>query len=322
MKVLITGITGFVGSHLAEHQLSLGNEVHGLVRWRSPLTHIEGILDRIRLHEAELRDSHSVHRVIKEVRPERIFHLAAQSFVPTSWHSPQDTMTNNTVGQINLFEALIREGLTACRIQIACSSEQYGMVREDEVPITEENPLRPLSTYAVSKIAQDYLAYQYHASYGLFTVRTRGFNHTGPRRGDVFVTSNFARQVARIEAGLSPAVIKVGNLDARRDFTDVRDMVRAYHLALEKGVAGEAYNVCSGRAWSVREVLEMLLALSTVQVTVETDSARLRPSDVPLLLGDASKFRAATGWEPVIPFSQTIEDLLNYWRRVLRARPG
>jgi GDP-4-dehydro-6-deoxy-D-mannose reductase len=316
MRALITGITGFVGSHMAEYLLERGGvEVHGLVRWRSPLDNLEGCLERVRLHECELRDTHSVQKVIAAVRPDRVFHLAAQSFVPTSWHSPQDTMQNNVIGQVNIFEALLKENLTGCRVQIACSSEEYGMVHEEEAPIREENPLRPLSTYAVSKIAQDYLAYQYHQSYGLFTVRTRGFNHTGPRRGPVFVTSNFARQVAEIEAGLRAPVVRVGNLDARRDFTDVRDMVRGYWLALEKGEPGEVYNLCSGKAYSVREVLEILLGLARVEVTVEPDPERFRPSDVPLLLGDGSKFRRATGWEPLIPFETTLRDLLDYWRR-------
>lgn len=319
MKVLITGITGFVGSHLAEYMLSQGMEVHGIVRWRSPMDNIREVAHRLSLHECELRDAHSVRVIIKKVRPERIFHLAAQSFVPTSWHSPQETMNNNVSGQINIFEALIKEKLSDTRIQIACSSEEYGMVYEEEAPINEENPLRPLSTYAVSKIAQDYLAYQYHKSYGLYAVRTRGFNHTGPRRGEVFVTSSFAKQVAEIEAGLKPPVIMCGNLEARRDFTDVRDMVRAYHLALEKGEAGDVYNICSGKAYAIREVLDLLLGMSRVKMEIRTDPKRLRPSDVPLLVGDVSKFRKATGWSAIIPFEKTMKDLLDYWRRRVKA---
>ena len=178
----------------------------------------------------------------------------------------------------------------------------------------ETNPLRPLSPYAVSKVAQDLLAFQYHKSYGLRTVRTRGFNHTGPRRGDVFVTSSFAKQIAEIEKKKRPPVIHVGNLEAKRDFTDVRDMVRAYWLALERGVEGEVYNIGRGQAFSMREVLDLLMSLSRAKMEVKVDPARLRPSDVPVLLSDSSKFMALTGWQPMIPFKQTILDLLNYWR--------
>jgi GDP-4-dehydro-6-deoxy-D-mannose reductase len=207
-------------------------------------------------------------------------------------------------------------------IQIAGSSEEYGLVLPDEVPIKETNPLRPLSPYAVSKVAQDLLAYQYHQSYGLKTVRTRGFNHTGPRRGDVFVTSNFAKQIASIEAGLQEPVIRVGNLESVRDFTDVRDTVRAYWLAVEKGRPGEVYNIASGREITIRQLLDNLVALSRTQVEVEVDPERLRPSDVEVLIGDASKFHADTGWEPTIPLEQTLEDLLDFWRERVGKRQG
>ena len=202
-------------------------------------------------------------------------------------------------------------------IQIAGSSEEYGLVLPDEVPIKETNPLRPLSPYAVSKVGQDLLAYQYFRSYGLKTIRTRGFNHTGPRRGEVFVTSNFAKQIASIEAGLREPVIRVGNLDAQRDFTDVRDMVRAYWLAVTKAKHGEVYNLASGKAVTIRELLDQLLALSETKVEVEVDPERLRPSDVEILLGDFSKFKADTGWEPSIPLEQTLRDTLDFWRQKL-----
>jgi GDP-4-dehydro-6-deoxy-D-mannose reductase len=200
------------------------------------------------------------------------------------------------------------------RIQLACSSEEYGMVLPDEVPIKETNPLRPLSPYAVSKVAQDLLGYQYWMSWKLDCVRTRGFNHEGPRRGPVFVASDFAKQIADIEKGRKPAVLSVGNLEAKRDFTDVRDIVKGYWLALEKCEAGEVYNLCSGRAWSIRQVLDLLLGMTKVKIEVRQDPARLRPSDVPILLGDNSKFVKATGWAPTIPFEQTLRDMLEYWR--------
>lgn len=317
MKALITGITGFAGSHLAEYLLSRGNiEVYGTYRLRSRMNHINHIQDKIKLVECELKDPHSVNAVIKEIRPDLIFHLAAQSFVPTSWNSPTDTLTNNIVSQVNIFEAIRRYDIDA-KIQIACSSEEYGMVYPEETPINETNPLRPLSPYAVSKVAQDYLGYQYFQSYGLKVVRTRTFNHTGPRRGEAFVTSNFAKQIAQIEHGINPPKLFVGNLLAKRDFTDVRDVVKAYWLALEKGEPGEDYNIASSTTYTMEEMLHTLLSFSKVEIDIEVDPSRLRPSDVEILLGDVSKFEAKTGWKPEIPFKQTMEDLLNYWRATL-----
>jgi GDP-4-dehydro-6-deoxy-D-mannose reductase len=270
----------------------------------------------LNLVEVELRDGAAVRRVLDTVKPDAIFHLAAQSFVPTSWSSPSDTLVTNITSQVNIFEgvlALKQEPV----IQIACSSEEYGLVLPDEVPITESQPLRPLSPYAVSKVSQDLLGYQYFRSYGLKTVRTRGFNHTGPRRGDVFVTSNFAKQLVEIELGLREPVIKVGNLEAIRDFTDVRDTVRAYWLAVQKGRHGEAYNIATGVGISIQELLDRLVNLSTADVRVEVDPDRLRPSDVERLVGDNSKFRRDTGWEPQIPFDKTLRDTLDYWREKL-----
>ncbi len=314
MKVLVTGITGFAGSHLVDHLLTLPNvEVVGIQRWRSRTENIEHFRDRVRLVECDLRDASSVRDVIDHLRPERIFHLAAQSFVPTSWTAPTESLVTNIIGQLNIFEAVKKLHIMP-RIQLACSSEQYGMVHENELPIRETNAMRPLSPYAVSKVGQDMLGYQYWMSFHIPIIRTRGFNHEGPRRGPVFVCSDFAKEIADIEKGRKPAVIRVGNLEARRDFSDVRDVVRAYSLSLEKGEPGEAYNICSGRAWTIREMLDMLLGMTKVKVKIEQDAARMRPSDVPVLLGDASKFRKATGWEPTIPFEQTLRDLLDYWR--------
>ena len=313
-RVLVTGVTGFAGSHLVDYMLTRGDcEIFGIQRWRSRTENIEHFADRITLLECDLRDASSTRDTLESVRPDWIFHLAAQSFVPTSWSAPTESLTTNILGQVNLFEAVRRLGL-GCRIQLACSSEEYGMVYPDEVPIRETNPLRPLSPYAVSKVTQDLLGYQYWMSWKVDSVRTRGFNHEGPRRGPVFVASDFAKQIADIEKGRKPAVVRVGNLEARRDFTDVRDMVRAYWLALEKCEAGEVYNICSGRAWSIREVLDHLLSLTEAKVEVREDPARLRPSDVPNLLGDNTKFVKATGWQTTIPFEQTLRDMLDYWR--------
>jgi GDP-4-dehydro-6-deoxy-D-mannose reductase len=319
-RVLVTGVTGFAGSHLVDYMAARGDaEIWAIQRWRSRTENIEHLRDRMSLVECDLRDAESTRDTIEQVRPDWIFHLAAQSFVPTSWKAPTESLTTNVLGQLHLFEACRRLGLKP-RIQIACSSEEYGMVYENELPIRESNPLRPLSPYAVSKVAQDMLAYQYFMSYKTDVVRTRGFNHEGPRRGPVFVASDFAKQVADIERGLKPPVIHVGNLEARRDFTDVRDMVKAYWLALEKGEAGEVYNICSGKAWRIRDMLDLLLTMTKQKIEVREDPARLRPSDVPVLLGDHSKFTDRTGWRPSIPFEQTLADMLEFWRRAEPAR--
>ncbi len=315
MKVLITGITGFAGSHLADFILEEHSDVqvYGMIRWRSRRENILHLQDKVELVEADLKDMVSLKKCLAQIKPDRIFHLAAQSFVPTSWTCPSETFAINSIGQINLFESLLSLGLKP-RIQIAGSSEEYGLVYEDEVPMKETNPLRPLSPYAVSKVAQDLLAYQYFQSYGLPVVRTRGFNHTGPRRGEVFICSNFARQIAEIESGKREPVIYVGNLEAKRDFTDVRDMVRAYWLSLEEGEPGDVYNIGSGTTYKIKDVLDMLLSMTDTQVKVEVDPNRLRPSDVPILLADSSKFRRVTGWELRYDFSRSLKDLLGYWR--------
>lgn len=323
MRVLITGFTGFMGSHLADHLLETGGfEIWGLHRWRSRMDNVEHLRGRVKLIEGDVTDFSCLRRLLADVRPDYVFHLAAQSFVPTSWAQPDATITTNIRGQLGLFEA-VRELDLPCRIQVAGSSEEYGLVHPDEVPITEDNPLRPLSPYAVSKVAQDMLAWQYWRSYGLDVVRTRAFNHTGPRRGEVFALSNFASQIVEIEAGRRAPVIMVGNLDATRDFTDVRDVARAYLLALQKGQAGQVYNICSGRDIRIGDGLDRLLSLARVRIEVRQDPARLRPSDVPILRGSAARFHADTGWEPRIPFERTLDDLLEYWRAragVARAR--
>lgn len=334
-----------VGSHLADYLLERADvEVFGTMRWRSRLDNLDTIaaaghlntLDGLNISDAAALDRHSrpgaanivecdlcdptsTNQVIGAVRPDRIFHLAAQSFVPTSWHAPAQTIHTNVIGQLNLLEAVRRADIRPA-IHIAGSSEQYGLVHEHELPVRESNPFRPLSPYAVSKVAQEMLAYQYHKSYELPIVVTRAFNHTGPRRGHVLVTSNFAKQVAEIEGRFREPVIEVGDLGSKRDWTDVRDVVRAYWLALDSCAPGEPYNVASGRAVEVGDMLDLLLSFSAVRIEKRVDPSRLRPSDVRLLVGDSTKFRKATGWEPSIPFSQTMEDLLNYWRERVRTR--
>ncbi|TQK73689.1 GDP-4-dehydro-6-deoxy-D-mannose reductase [Brevibacillus sp. AG162] len=318
MKALITGVTGFAGGHLAEYLLSRGDvDVYGTFRSLAKKEQLGHLMDRVHMENCELKDPQSVNELIQKIKPDLIFHLAAQSFVPTSVLSPADTMVNNIVPQLNLFEA-VRNHAVPCKIQIACSSEEYGLVYPEEIPIKETNPLRPLNPYAVSKIAQDYLGYQYHHSYGLAIIRTRTFHHTGPRRGESYVTSNFAKQIAQIELGLQEPKVHVGNLEAIRDFTDVRDIVKAYWLAITRGEPGDVYNISAGTRYTIEDMLKTLLALTDVQVEIHVDTNRLRPSDVDIVLGDSSLFREKTGWEPEISFQQTMEDLLNYWRSVLR----
>lgn len=313
MKILITGVTGFAGSHLADFAVSRGDvEIFGTARWRSPSQNIEHIADKITVIDADLRDASSIESLVADIKPAWIFHLAAQSYVVSSWKLPSETITTNIVGTVNIFEA-VRRAKYSPRILVACSSEEYGYVEPDEVPITEDSPLRPLSPYGVSKVGQDLLSYQYFKSYGLDVVRTRAFNHTGPRRGRVFVCSNFAIQIVEAQKGLRPYV-SVGNLDAVRDFTDVRDTVHGYWLALEAGEPGDVYNICSGKGYSIREVIEKLIATSGADVKVQVEPERLRPSDVPLLVGDRTKFTERTGWHPRIPFDQTLSDVLEYWR--------
>ncbi len=315
MRLLITGITGFVGSHMAEYALAHGAEVFGSSRWRSRTENIEHLRSQIKLIECDLRDLASVRGLLETAEPTHVVHLAAQSFVGASWQTPAETLSTNIISQVNLLEG-IRRFTIAPRVLVIGSSEEYGLVCPDELPIRETNPLRPLSPYAVSKVAQDMMGYQYFMSYGLPIIRTRAFNHEGPRRGEVFVTSNFAKQVAEIEAGLREPVMSVGDLTPRRDFSDVRDIVRGYWLLLERGEPGEVYNLCSGRSWAIQQVLEFLLEQSRVKrIAVETDPARLRPSDVMILEGDSSKIRKATGWEVEIPFERTLKDLLAYWRQ-------
>jgi len=320
MRILITGITGFVGSHLAEFALNRNEEVVGALRWRSNTEHIDHLRDRLTLIQSDLRDLSSTRDLVERAAPDYIVHLAAQSFVAASWQTPAETLMTNAIGQMNLFEAIRQLGSRA-RFLVIGSSEEYGLVYPDELPIRETNPLRPLSPYAVSKVTQDLMGFQYWKSYGLDIVRARAFNHDGPRRGEAFATSNFAKQIAEIEAGLREPVVLAGDLKPTRDFSDVRDIVRGYWNLLEGGTAGDVYNLCSGVDWSIERVLSFLLSLSSVSgIEVRTDPERLRPSDVPVLRGSAEKAERAVAWRTRIPLEQTLGELLEYWRRRIRSR--
>jgi GDP-4-dehydro-6-deoxy-D-mannose reductase len=311
-RALITGISGFVGSHLAEYLVEHTDwHVAGTVY--GPEENIEHLRDRLELYPAELSELETVISIINQAKPDYIFHLAAQPLVSLSRQDPWGTMANNIRLQLNILEAVAKLGSTA-RILVVGSSEEYGLVKPDELPIKETNPLRPTSPYAVSKVAQDMLGLQYHFSHKLFTVRVRPFNHIGPRQSLGFVAPDFASQIAEAEVGLREPVIQVGNLEPQRDFSDVRDVVRGYHLLITQGEPGEVYNLGSEQAHSVREMLEMLLAMSKVPITIEQDPERVRPTDVPVIFGDCTRIREQTGWRPRISFEQSLQDVLDYWR--------
>ena len=321
MKVLITGITGMVGSHLADYILNNhpDAEVSGVVRWRSPLDNIRQRLDDITLIQGELRDLSSMIQVINQVQPDRIFHLAAQSFVPISYESPGDTFTVNVIGSINLLDAVRNVGIDPM-IHMCSSAEVYGNVDESMVPITENTPFNPASPYAVSKVGQDMLGSQYHISYGMKIIRTRMFTHSGPRRGNIFAESAFAKQIAEIELGVIPGPVMVGNLESIRTYADVRDAVRAYWALLDFCSVGEVYNIGGNRTLTIGEMLEILKSFASVPIEHEVDPSLLRPSDVTLQIPGNSKFREKTGWEPEYSMEQTMEDLLNFHRERTKAK--
>jgi GDP-4-dehydro-6-deoxy-D-mannose reductase len=273
----------------------------------------------LELYPAELSELETVTSIIERAKPDYIFHLAAQPLVSLSRRDPWATLANNIRLQLNILEAVARLGSTA-KILVVGSSEVYGLVQSDELPIKETNPLRPTSPYAVSKVAQDMLGLQYHLSHKLFSVRVRPFNHIGPRQRLGFVAPDFARQIAEAEAGLKEPVIQVGNLEPQRDFSDVRDIVRGYYAALTEGEPGEVYNLGSERARSIGELLDGLLSMASVSIQVEQDPARLRPADVPVMVSDCSQLRARTGWRTTIPFEKSLQDVLDYWREQARTR--
>ena len=316
MRVLITGIAGFVGRHLADYLSDKKEvEIFGTCRRSKPAA-LRGA--RVRLVTCDLLDESAIARALKACKPERIFHLAAQASVAESWTSPRQTFEQNVFGTMKLLDA-VRWARLDPKILVAGSAEEYGPL--GAAYAGEDAPMRPLKPCAVSKAAQDLLVYQYFRTFRLKIVRTRAFNHSGPGQSDRFAASNFARQVALIEAGLQKPAVRVGNLSTIRDFIDVRDVVRAYWLALEKGAAGEAYNVCSGKGRRIREILDFYRLESVVKFRVERDRARLRPVDVPRLVGDPRKFKSRTGWRPLISFEKMLADLLDYWRYNIRLQP-
>jgi GDP-4-dehydro-6-deoxy-D-mannose reductase len=316
MKAFITGINGFVGRHLAEHLLGSGLEVSGGVLPGTSLADLAAIRGRLELLDLDIRDPAATVKALSSVGPDLIFHLAAVSSVADSFQDPNLAFTVNVNGTINLLEAVRHLKLDTV-ILLAGSAEVYGAVQPERLPITEDFPFKPVNPYAISKAATDMLGYQYALTYKLKIVRTRAFNHIGPGQTDAFVVSSFARQIAEIELGFKEPVLLTGNLESRRDFTDVRDVVRAYGLAAQKGDPGEAYNVSSGKDYGIEEILRRLLSCSKVKIAVKADASRMRPADIPVVVGDSSKLRARTGWAPRIAIDTALADTLNYWRSKL-----
>ncbi len=309
-KVLITGVAGFAGHHMTRMLSDEEFEIYGFDHSNnSPSAE----MDSIDYHSVDIVDAKRVEDLILKIEPDYIYHLAALSSVARSWTDQQRIYQVNVIGQINVLSAAVKLSKKP-GVMIACSSQEYGAVSPDELPLKEDADIRPDSPYAASKVCQDFIGLQYFIGFDLPVTRSRSFNHSGPLQSDDFVCSDFAKQIAMIEKGLRAAKIMVGNLEAKRDFTDVRDVVRAYKLIAENGKAGEAYNVCSGIAYSAGEILTMLLSHTDIEIEVEVDPAKNRPSDVPILVGDYSKIRKDVGWEPTIEMDKTLLDLLNWWR--------
>lgn len=313
MKALITGISGFVGTHLTQYLLEHTDwQIAGTVF--GPYGSIKPWWDRLEIYPAELSQLEVVVFILEQVQPDLVFHLAAQPMVSLSHRDPWGTLENNIRMQLNILQALVELNMPDTRVLVVSSSEVYGPVTPEELPIRETHPFRPANPYAVSKIAQDMLGLQYHLTHGVQAIRARPFNHIGPGQRPGFVVPDFAQQIAAIEAGQLPPVMHVGNLAARRDFTDVRDVVRAYQLLITQGIPGEVYNVGSGQSHAIQEVLDTLLSMSQVEISIEPDPARMRPSDVPDVICDASRLHRQTGWQPTIPFEQSLAVVLDYWR--------
>ena len=323
LKALVTGVAGFAGSHLADLLISEGIDVYGLVMPGGSLENLHEVwgdplrADRLRLVEADIADGESLAGTMEEIRPDHVYHLAAASSVRQSLEDPGETFRVNVLGSRNLFEAIRRAAIRP-RVLLVSSAEAYGESAHLPRPLQEDDPLLPVSPYGASKAAAEAVAYRYSADFGLDVIRVRPFPHTGSRHAPHFVFPDFARQVVEIEAGIREPVIRTGSLEVRRDITDVRDMVRAYWLALARGESGAVYNLCSEAVHSLREVVDLLCAQTSLAVTVVTAPERLRPHDLAVLAGNNRRFRDQTGWVPMIPLARTLGDLVAYWRIRLR----
>ncbi len=313
MRALITGIAGFAGSHLAELLLNRRYEVSGIDYPGASLINLTSFLNKVELYQIDLNNFPILKEAVSDCQPDLIFHLAAFSSVQDSWENRELTLRTNIIGTMNLIEAF-RHLTHLPRILLVSSSQVYGAVEEEKQPIAEETPLQPRSPYAVSKAALELLGLQYLHSENYPIYLVRPFNHTGPRQSDSFVCSSFARQISEIDGGLREPVLRVGDLSVRRDFSDVRDIVRGYLMVVEKGEVGRVYNLCAGKAYSIRTVVEILLSLSSSKIKVQQDPSRLRVGEIPLCYGDHARVSREVGWEPTIPFAKTLADILSYWQ--------
>jgi len=317
-KALITGITGFAGNYLAQHLLSSDKyDISGTYLLDEGLRNIGAIKGKLNLIKADLSEKENVFKIVKDTAPEIIFHLAALTSPFDSFSNPTRTLTNNISLQVNLLEGVRKYNLFNTRILITSSADIYGLVKKEDLPIDEDTPLMPTSPYSVSKIAQDFLGLTYFLSYNLKIIRVRPFNHIGPMQSPSFVVSSFAKQIAEIEKGKRKPILRVGNLEVKRDFTNVKDMVRAYTLAIEKGKDGEVYNIGSGTSYRIFDILDKLVSMSSSKIKIEEDKALFRPNDNPDLLCDAGKFIKLTGWKPQISIEKTLKDTLDYWRNII-----
>ncbi len=313
MKALITGIRGFVGGHLARHLLLENYEVAGLDNDQPDKTGEQTGEKDLRFFSGDLRDEAVMSNALTEFAPDVIFHLAAQSSVKISFENPFETFSVNLIGTLNLLETISKVDFPI-KTLIISSSEVYGQLTPEECPVVEDRPLRPINPYAVSKAAVDLLAYQYYRAYDLPVYIARAFSHSGPGQKTVGVLSDWAFQISKIDLGIAPPELKVGNMNVRRDYTDVRDVVRAYAAILEKGTAGRPYNVCSGKGYSLSELLDLYRTMVDKNIEIMSDQSRLRPVDIPILIGSNDRIRSETGWEPAIPIETTLADSLKYWR--------
>lgn len=317
-KALITGITGFAGSYLAQHLLSTKKyDVSGTYLFEESLINVKDIKDKLNLIKIDLSKEKNVLNIVKDISPSIIFHLAALTSPADSFKNPTQTLTSNIALQVNLLEAVRKNKLFDTKILIVSSADIYGIVKKEDLPIDENTPLMPTSPYSVSKIAQDFLGLFYFLSYKLKIVRVRPFNHIGPRQTPHFVVSSFAKQIAEIEKGKRIPTLHVGNLDSKRDFTSVKDMVNAYTLAIEKGKPGEVYNIGTGTSYKILDILNKLVLMSSSKIKIEKDDSLIRPNDNPELICNSNKFITLTGWKPQISIDKTLKDTLDYWRNII-----
>ncbi len=314
-RVLVTGAAGFVGRYLVAHLAESGRDVVGTIYGDE----LGGDMN-CKLLSCDVADASQVGSLFERVRPDEVYHLAAITFVPEAAQNPQKLLAINLGGTLNVLEAALNLG-GACKVLAVCSGEEYGVVDPALRSIDEQTPLEPGNLYAVSKLAADLMARQYHEHKGAHVVRVRPFNHTGPGQDPRFVCSDFARQIAQMETGEREPVLHVGNVEAERDFCDVRDVVRAYRLLVENGASGDVYNVCSGVGHRISDIIEILIGMSRTAIRVVQDPDRMRPSEVPRMVGDNRKIQKAVNWETTIEFKRTLSDILNHWRDTLRERP-